>query len=58
MIGSPCEVVMVFMCISPAEEEASIGSKPCRFDFPEVVGGCSSAEDMSSSSGCGEPGGE
>ena len=58
MIGSLCEVVRVSMRVDPAEGESSIGSKPCRVDFSEVVGGCSSSEDMSSSSGCGEPGGE
>jgi len=56
--SSPCEMVRVSMCVVPAEEEASIGSMPCRVAFPEVVGSCPSVEDMSSSSECGELGGE
>ena len=56
--GFPCEMVRVSMCIVPAEEETSIVSKLCRVDFPEVVGGCLSVEDMSSSFGCGEPRGD
>ena len=56
--GSPCGMMRMSLCVESAEEEASIGSMPCRVDFVEGVGGCPSVEDMSSSSGCGEPRGE
>jgi hypothetical protein len=57
-IGSPCGVVRVSMWVCPAAEGDYVGSMSRRVDFPEVVGGCPTAEDMGSSSGWGEPGGE
>jgi hypothetical protein len=37
--GSPCGMVRMSVCVGSAEEEASIGSMPCRADFPESESG-------------------
>ena len=46
------------MYIGLAESEASVRSLPCWVDIPGGVIRCPSGEDIGSSSGCGEPGGE
>ena len=47
MSGSPSGERKMSLCVGPSEEEAFIGSMPCRVGFPEGVGGCPFVGDMS-----------
>jgi hypothetical protein len=51
-------VVGVSVYVVLAESEASVRSLPCWVDVPGAVISFPSGEDIGSSSGCGEPGGE
>jgi len=58
MTCAPCEVLGVSVDVGIAEGEASMRSLPCWVDVPGGVFSCPYVKGNSSSSGCGEPGGE